>query len=112
MRYSMRVPRTFFALLALLAFPFNCQQRLPDLYHDETYGDPPYLSEPGWRPLLNGRDLSGWHAVNQASHEWFTATAVNWKRVFNPTHLTAKAGPGDRIVNGKDGKTANLVTDE
>lgn len=88
------------------------QRSLPDLYHDEKYGDAPYLSEPGWRPLLNGRDLSGWHAVNQSTHEWFTSAAVNWKRVFNPTHLTAQAAPGDRIVNGKDGKTANLVTDE
>ena len=27
----------------------------------EHHGDPPYLLEDGWRPLLNGRDLSGWH---------------------------------------------------
>ena len=87
-------------------------QSLPDLYHDEKHGDPPFLVEPGWRPLLNGRDLSGWHAENQAAHEWFTAPGVTWKRIFSPTHLTAKSGPGDRIVNGKDGKTANLVSDD
>ncbi len=86
-------------------------QSLPDLYHDEKHGDPPYLSESGWRPLLNGRDLTGWHSENQVAHEWFTTPSVVWKRIFSPTHLTAKAGPGDRIVNGKDGKTANLVTD-
>ena len=97
-----------FCLLTSPAFA----QKLPDLYHDETHGDPPYLSESGWRALLNGRDLGGWHAENQAPHEWFTATSVVWKRVFSPLRLTAKAAPGDRIVNGKDGKTANLITDE
>lgn len=87
-------------------------QSLPDLYHDETAGDPPYLTQPGWRALLNGRDLGGWHSENQAPHDWFTSTAVTWKRVFSPIRLTAKAAAGDRIVNGKDGKTANLISDE
>jgi hypothetical protein len=87
-------------------------QSLPDLYHDESAGDPPYLTQPGWRALLNGRDLAGWHAQNQAPHEWFTTNAVTWKRVFSPIRLTAKAAAGDRIVNGKEGKTANLITDE
>jgi hypothetical protein len=95
----------------LFAAAFACTaQKLPDLYKDETHGDPPFLSEPGWRPLLNGADLSGWHSMDGSQHEWFTTKSVTWKRVFNPTHLTAKAAPGDRIVNGKDGKTANLVT--
>ena len=87
-------------------------QSLPDLYHDEKYGDPPYLTEPGWRPLLDGRSLKGWHADGNVAHEWFNTYSVTWRRIFSPTHLTAKAGTGDRIVNGKDGKTANLVTDE
>ncbi len=87
-------------------------QSLPDLYHDEKYGDPPFLTEAGWRPLLNGRDLAGWHADGNVAHEWFTAPGVTWRRVFSPIHLTAKAGPGDRIVNGREGKTVNLVTDE
>ena len=98
-------------LVCLLTAP-AWAQKLPDLYHDETHGDPPYLSESGWRALLNGHDLGGWHAENQAPYEWFTATSVVWKRVFSPLRLTAKAAPGDRIVNGKDGKTANLITDE
>lgn len=85
-------------------------QSLPDLYHDESAGDPPFLSQSGWRPLLNGRDLSGWQGENGAAHDWFTTAAVNWKRVFSPTRLSAKPAPGDRIVNGADGKTASLVT--
>jgi hypothetical protein len=86
-------------------------QQLPDLYHDEVHGDPPFLYEPGWKPLLNGKDLAGWHSENGGAHEWFTTPAVTWRRIFEPTRLHTKAGTGDRIVNGKDGKTANLVTD-
>jgi hypothetical protein len=87
-------------------------QDLPDLYHNERHGDPPYRYETGWRPLVNGKDLSGWHAQDGAAHEWFTAQSVNWSRIFIPKGLIAKPAPGDRIVNGPQGKTSNLVTDE
>jgi hypothetical protein len=104
------------ALLAVAAAGLTIHaaagQTLPNLYHDEKYGDPSFLSEPGWRPLLNGRDLTGWHSENRVPHEWFTTAAVDWKRVFSPTRLSAKSAPGGRIVNGKDGKTANLITDD
>jgi len=86
-------------------------QSLPDLYHDEAIGDPPFLWQPGWRPLLNGRDLAGWRPANRVPQEWFTAKSVVWRRVFAPLRLTAKEAPGDRIVNGKEGKAANLVTE-
>jgi len=102
--------KTIFPLACLLS-SLAAAQTPPDLYHGETHGDPPFLSEPGWRALLNGRDLTGWHSENQAPHEWFTAASVTWRRIFSPTRLTARAAPGDRIVNGKEGKTANLVTD-
>lgn len=92
--------------------PAAVAQSLPDPYHDEKHGDPPYLTETGWRPLLNGRDLAGWHPEKPDAAPWFTSPGVVWKRVFSPTKLTAKPAPGDRIVNGADGKAANLVTDE
>ena len=38
--------------------------------------------------------------------------SVEWRRVFDPTHLSAKPAPGDRIVNGPKGRTANLVSNE
>ncbi|HEY3837315.1 MAG TPA: DUF1080 domain-containing protein [Bryobacteraceae bacterium] len=103
-----------FAIVAstLLFLPLVCAQKLPDLYKDESHGDPPFLSQTGWRPLLNGTDLHGWNGIDGGPHEWFTTKSVVWKRVFNPTHLVAKASPGDRIVNGREGKTANLVTAE
>jgi hypothetical protein len=94
----------------LLLLPFGLAQKLPDLYKDESHGDPPYLSQTGWRPLLNGVDLTGWRSVDGSATEWTTTKSVTWKRVFNPVHLIAKPAPGDRITNGRDGKTANLVT--
>jgi hypothetical protein len=100
--------RTGYALAAVSA----SGQKLPDLYHDEQYGDPPFLTESGWRPLLNGKDLTGWHARPGEQSEWFTTKAVHWQRVFNPTRLVATPAPGDRIVNGPKNKTADLVTDE
>ena len=98
-------------LSAWLVFPV-LSQKLPDLYKDESHGDPPYLSETGWRPLLNSADLTGWTGLNGAASDWFTTRSVTWHRVFNPTHLVAKPAPGDRIVNGREGKTANLVSRE
>lgn len=102
--------KSLFAIALFGSLSFG--QSLPDLYKDESHGDPPFLSQPGWRPLLDGTDLKGWHSVDGSAHAWFTTRSVVWKRVFNPVHLVAKPGPGDRIVNGRDGKTANLVTDE
>lgn len=98
--------------IACLLAPVAFSQKLPDLYHGETHGDPPFLYETGWRPLLNGHDLSGWHAEKGGPVDWFTSRSVVWKRVFSPTRLNAKAAEGDRIVNGKDGKAVNLVTDD
>ena len=98
--------------IALLFLPLALSQRLPDVYMDESHGDPPFLSQPGWRSLLNGSDLTGWRSVDGSAHQWFTSKSVVWRRVFNPIPLVAKPEPGDRIANGRDGKTANLVTEE
>ena len=98
----------FSPLLFLLSLAAPAQN-LPDLYSHDATGDPPFLTEPGWRALLNGQDLAGWHAMTLPS-EWFTSKAVRWRRIFGPTVLNAFPAPGDRIVNGK-GKTANLVSE-
>jgi hypothetical protein len=78
----------------------------------EPHGDPPFLLEHGWIPLLNGKDLSGWHREGPETNEWFTARSVYWESVEAPTRLFAVPAPGDRIVNGKTGKTSHLATDE
>jgi len=99
-----------FALALALAAAGVAQ--LPDIYTEEAHGDPPFLWQKGWRPLLNGRNLDGWHTIGSGPHEWATARAVTWKRIFDPKRLTFSPAPGDRIVNGKEGRTLYLATDE
>ena len=86
--------------------------QVPDLYTTELHGDPPFLSQPGWRPLLNGKDLTGWHARGGKPHEWVSTRSVNFRRIFDPKRLTFSPEPGDRIVNGKNGSTLDLMTEE
>jgi len=75
-------------------------------------GDAPYLVSEGWAPLLNGKDLSGWHAQDgMGTNTWATTKAVIFDIAKNAKALSALAAPGDRIINGPAGKTANLVTD-
>ncbi len=76
------------------------------------HGDPPFLLEDGWRPLLNGKDLSGWHADGSTENAWYTTRGVRWEPLLSPTLLHGTPEPGERIVNGPKGRTANLVTDE
>lgn len=101
--------RTLTLLLAVAALLSG--QRRPELNDGAAHGDPPFLIEDGWTPLLNGRDLSGWHGVSKAPNEWFTATAIIWDPLLGPTRLGGIKGPGERILNGPQGRTVNLVSD-
>jgi hypothetical protein len=100
-------------LLAIFfwALASACAQ-VPDLYTTESHGDPPFLWQAGWRPLLNGKDLIGWHGDGGKPHGWVTTRSVTWRRIFDPKRLTFSAAPGDRIINGREGRAANLVSDE
>lgn len=100
--------------LLLLALPLAAQQK-PFLNDGDDHGDAPYLVEEGWSPLLNGKDVSGWHGMNpNQPNEWFTTTGILWERLLGPTRLRAIPGnvPGDRILNGPTGRTVNLVSDQ
>ncbi|MGE0103850.1 MAG: DUF1080 domain-containing protein [Blastocatellales bacterium] len=101
-----------FLLAAALCLLVVVQQK-PVLNDGDAHGDAPYLIEDGWEPLLNGKDLSGWQAQGGGRHEWMTTTGILWERLLGPTRLRAIPGPvpGDRILNGPNGRTANLVTD-
>jgi hypothetical protein len=92
---------------SLLAF----SQQRAEFNDGEPHGDAPFLVEDGWKGLLNGKDVSGWHAQDGGKHEWFATNAIRWERLLSPTRLLAAPAPGDRILNG-NGRTANLVTDE
>ncbi|MBI4889736.1 MAG: DUF1080 domain-containing protein [Acidobacteria bacterium] len=75
--------------------------------------DAPYLIQPGWTPLLNGKDLTGWHAMDPSKpHEWAAARGIRFDRMYSPKALSFTADSGDRMINGKNGKTQNFVTDQ
>ena len=104
----MRIPLIVFAL-ALLA-P-QAKPSYSPIQDGEAHGDPPFLIEPGWEPLLNGRDLTGWVACDPAAaNEWFTTTFVRFERVLGPTRLDGRRGPSGTVLNGPSGRTANLCT--
>jgi hypothetical protein len=94
-------------LFAVAALP----QKLPGLNDGYEHGDAPFLIEDGWKALFNGPDLGGWRPQDGKPSTWFTARGVIWDR-FRPTVLRAVPIPGDRLINGPQGRTANLVTAE
>lgn len=78
----------------------------------DFHGDPPYLQSDGWIPLLNGADLTGWHAQEgMGENEWFTTRAIRYAADQDPKKLSGAPAAGSRILNGPKGRTANLVTD-
>ena len=101
----------FLGVVALL--PLAAQRR-PQLNDAEMHGDPHYLIEEGWKPLLTGKDLTGWKGQSPGQNEWMTTTAIMWDRLLGPTRLRAVPGnvPGGTMVNGPTGRTVNLVTEE
>jgi len=100
------------AILFLLWCACTAIAQLPDIYTGEYHGDPPFLWQEGWRPLLSGRDLGGWHVEGGVPNQWVTTRAVTWKRIFDPKRLTFMAAQGDRIINGLEGKAQDLISDE
>ena len=75
-------------------------------------GKPCFLaSSKSWQTLVDGQSLTGWQAQDSAKpHEWHTAKAVS---IDPQDHrfFAIKNGKG-MFVNGKTGKTQNLVTKE
>ena len=102
--------RSLILFLTAAAF-LQAQPRSP-LNDGEAHGDAPYLLEDGWTPLLNGRDLSGWHGLGSRANEWFTTTGIRWERLLGPTRLSGVSSPGGTILNGPQGRTVNLVSDQ
>ena len=98
-------------ILAFLAVLNLCAQKGLQLNDGEFHGDPPFVLEEGWRPLLNGKDLTGWKA-QEGTHEWFTTKGIRWERLLSPSRLIGIPEPAGTILNGPNGRTKNLVTDE
>jgi hypothetical protein len=97
-------------LLALVLLPQA--PRYSVVQDGEPHGDPPYLLEDGWDPLLNGTDLAGWKACETGvANEWYTTRFVRYERILSPTQLSGRAAPSGVILNGPAGRTANLCTE-
>jgi len=85
-----------FVMPGMVASPLSGQVVVTD---GQPHGDPPYLLEPGWTPLLNGKNLDGWKLQSPERGGWGTAAAVIWGGPDNPKLLKGLAKPGDRILN-------------
>lgn len=100
-------------LIVLLASRLSAQQGRQ--FNDgELHGDAPYLLEEGWTPLLNGKDLSGWRGQSTGENQWLTTTGILWERLLGPTRLqpVPRTAPGGTMLNGPNGRTVNLVTEQ
>src|ERR1051326_7723725 len=117
-----------FALLSLLAPAGQAQAPAVPAEPEFRGGDAPYLVEPGWKPLFNGKDFSGWHGrvceneplnrgdrppgcVKHVPFEWIATRGIMWDS-SEPARLSAAAEIGDRMLNGRNGRTQDLISDE
>jgi hypothetical protein len=100
----------FFGTLALLC-GLSADSQVAVLNDGQPHGDPRFRLERGWKPMLNGQDIAGWHAANGQPLGWFKTRGVRWDRE-QPAVLLALPQPGDTLVNGPAGKTSHLVSDE
>lgn len=96
-------------LLLVLALTAQAPTFSP-IQDGEAHGDPPFLLEDGWEPLLDGSSLAGWQACDgSVKHEWKAVRAIRYERILGPTQLSGRGTTGGVIINGA-GKTANLCS--
>ncbi|MDH6305457.1 hypothetical protein M2459_001910 [Parabacteroides sp. PF5-5] len=102
----------YISIICLLFLPaFIYAQSVLDNQH---HGDPSFLLEDGWKPLINGKNMKGWKYQDEKKANTWTATkAVYWDQKENPKLLVAKSASGDRIVNlPREGGAANIISTE
>ncbi len=89
---------------------------LPPLNDGSDHGDPPFLTQTGWKRLLNGKNLDGWELVDPSKKgKWLVTSGVVWGGTADPARLTGLPTTGDRIVNTgvePQGNASNLYTKE
>jgi hypothetical protein len=86
--------------LVLISFGAGAGLSGSQIIHDgQHHGDPPYLLEDGWKPLLNGKTLDGWILQKPERGGWGTAAGVFWGGPDNPKLLKGIPKLGDRILN-------------
>jgi hypothetical protein len=98
---------------ALLLFALALTIQAPaisPIQDGDAHGDPPFLLEEGWEPLLDGSSLAGWQACDpKVASDWRAVRAIRYERILGPTQLSGRGTGGGVILNGT-GKTANLCT--
>jgi len=85
--------------------------QLPPVNDGAAHGDAPYLLEPGWLPLSEGKSLNGWRYEHAEKGKWSTTAGVLWDSTGQPKQLVPLPAAGDRLVNGPKGVVSNLMTD-
>jgi Domain of Unknown Function (DUF1080) len=78
----------------------------------DRHGDPPFVLEEGWTPLINGKDLGQWKYEHPEKGGWTPTAAIYWDAKREPKQLIAAAAPGDRIANGPKGGNSNVYTSQ
>jgi hypothetical protein len=76
------------------------------------HGDSPYLLEPGWKALLNGKNLDGWQYKFDANAGWITTKGIFWEGPDEPNKLKAIPETGDRITNIVGKPASDIFTNE
>jgi len=84
----------------------------PPINDGNHHGDPPYLLEAGWKPLLNGKNLDGWEYRTPEKAGWAATRGVFWVGPDNPQQLMASPEAGDRIVNTAGKPASDIFTTE
>lgn len=97
------------AAAALPLRPAMSPIRVNDGY---PHGDPPFLLEDGWTPLLTGKDFSNWSFERLEKGIWTTSAGIYWDGQRAPKELVALPGPGSRIANGPKGGNSNIYTNQ
>ncbi|MBA7572162.1 hypothetical protein ES708_13938 [subsurface metagenome] len=112
-KLSVRSADLMLILITLLCVS-SVSAELPEVNDGLHHGDPPYLLEQGWMPLINGSNLDGWEYMEPDKGEWGTTSGVFWGGSENPQLMKAVPGPGDRLYNNVRGtnSASNMYTSQ
>jgi hypothetical protein len=107
------------ASAAAVAGTLPARPAAPEVHVNDGYphGDPPFLLEDGWTPLLNNKDLDNWQFERPEKGLWTTSSGIYWDGRWTPKELkalpassSAPASRDTRIANGPAGGNSNIYT--
>jgi hypothetical protein len=82
---------------------------------EDALPEAPFRNGRDWRPLLNGKDLTGWkpelgwHGEPGRLNEWYATASVSMP-ADHPEVLHGGSSGGPIIVNGRETHTTNLIS--